>query len=135
MAHHSHVKVYLTVYFTLLVLVLFTVLVSLVPTGILAFPIAMAIASFKALLIVLIFMHVKDETPLVRVFAFVGVVWLGIMFAFTMADYATRGNTSALSVRQIEALEPGVPQTGGHGAPHGDGHGSTDHAAPAAPAH
>ena len=81
----------------------------------------MAIASFKALLIILIFMHVKDETPLVQVFAFIGVIWLGILFAFTMSDYLTRKNTRTLLPEQIEALEPGV-------LPHGSDHG---HAQPA----
>jgi len=117
MEHHSHVKSYLTVYAILLVLVVLTVAVSLVKAGALAFPIAMSIASIKALLIVLIFMHVKDETPMVQLYAFVGVVWLGLFFAFTLADYMTRNNTNTLLPIQIEAMEPGVlhGEHGGHG--------------------
>jgi cytochrome c oxidase subunit 4 len=87
---HSHLKTYIAVYLALLALVLATVGAAMVKTGPLAFPIAMAIAGTKALLIVAIFMHARDESPLIRVFAAAGVFWLALMFAFLMSDYLTR---------------------------------------------
>ena len=44
----------------------------------------------KASLVVLFFMGVKYNTPLTRVFAVTGFVWLLILFGFTMSDYLTR---------------------------------------------
>jgi cytochrome c oxidase subunit 4 len=89
-SHSSHVKSYLTVYVSLLVLVIVTVAAAHVKTGSWAFPIAMAIAVTKMVLIVAIFMHAKDEFPLIRVVATAGVFWLGILLTFLMSDYITR---------------------------------------------
>jgi cytochrome c oxidase subunit 4 len=50
-----------------------------------------AIATVKALLIVLYFMHVRHSPPLTRLVVAAGIVWLAIMFALTFADYSTRG--------------------------------------------
>ncbi len=93
--HVSHVKSYVAVYLALLVLVIATVFVATVPLGVLAFPIAIGIALTKMFLIMWIFMHVKDETGLVKVFAFIGIGWMGILFVFLLGDYLTRHNTVA----------------------------------------
>jgi cytochrome c oxidase subunit IV len=53
-------------------------------------PVALAIAATKAALIVLFFMHVRYGSPLVRLFAISGFVWLAILFAFGAADYLSR---------------------------------------------
>jgi cytochrome c oxidase subunit IV len=53
-------------------------------------PLAMVIAAAKATLIVLFFMHVRYGSPLVRLFAMSGFVWLAILFAFVAADVLTR---------------------------------------------
>jgi cytochrome c oxidase subunit 4 len=53
-------------------------------------PIALVIALVKATLIVLFFMHVRYASPLVRIFAAGGFVWLVILFALTFSDYFTR---------------------------------------------
>jgi len=110
----SHVPAYLVIYVSLLVLVGLTVAVAHVKTGPLAFPIAMAVAGVKTLLIVAVFMHLKDETPLVRLFAIAGVMWLGIMFTILMGDYLTRNDTHAalrnLAVGQVsEEAHSSVP--------------------------
>ena len=51
---------------------------------------ALGIAGFKAGLVVLFFMHVR-ETRLAWVVLVGGVFWLGILLALTMSDYLTRG--------------------------------------------
>ena len=52
--------------------------------------VALLIAIFKTLLVVLFFMHLRYSSRLLWVFACVGVFWLMIMFSLTMADQATR---------------------------------------------
>jgi cytochrome c oxidase subunit 4 len=52
--------------------------------------IALAIATAKATLIVMFFMHVRYGSPLVRLFAMSGFFWLAILFVFIAADVLTR---------------------------------------------
>ncbi|WP_437184995.1 cytochrome C oxidase subunit IV family protein [Planctomicrobium sp. SH668] len=94
--HHSHTTLYVTIYIALLVLVLATVGAAYIPMGIFSFPVCMGIATLKTVLIVLYFMHVKDETPLIQVFAIIGAIWLGIFFTFLMSDYLTRKHSAAV---------------------------------------
>ena len=51
----------------------------------------LAIASAKALLVILFFMHVRWSTRLTWVVVASGFFWLLILFALTMSDYLTRG--------------------------------------------
>jgi cytochrome c oxidase subunit 4 len=51
---------------------------------------ALAIATFKAVLVVLFFMHVKYSTRLTWAVVVGSVFWLGILLALTFADYVTR---------------------------------------------
>jgi len=53
--------------------------------------IALAIATFKATLVVLYFMHVRYSSRLVWVIVASALFWLAILFALTFADYWTRG--------------------------------------------
>jgi cytochrome c oxidase subunit IV len=52
---------------------------------------ALAIAIFKATLVVLFFMHVKYSPKLTWAVVIGSVFWLGILIAITMTDYLTRG--------------------------------------------
>lgn len=52
--------------------------------------IALSIAIVKALLVMIFFMHLKHASRLTWVFAAGGFLWLGIMVALMMTDYATR---------------------------------------------
>ena len=49
------------------------------------------IASVKALLVVLYFMHVKYASKLTWLFVASGFFWLIIMLVITMNDYSSRG--------------------------------------------
>ncbi|HEX4124207.1 MAG TPA: cytochrome C oxidase subunit IV family protein [Tepidisphaeraceae bacterium] len=51
---------------------------------------AIAIAMFKAFLVVLFFMHVKYQSRLTWIFAAAGFIWLTILIGMTMNDYMTR---------------------------------------------
>jgi cytochrome c oxidase subunit IV len=52
--------------------------------------VALAIAVFKAGLVVLFFMHVKYGTRLTWAVVLSGLFWFGIMITLTMGDYLTR---------------------------------------------
>ena len=88
--HIISTKSYLTVYAILMGLLLLTVGAAFVDMGPLNFPVSMAIAVAKAILIVLIFMHVRYNEPLVRVFAAAGFLWLAILITLLLADYFSR---------------------------------------------
>jgi caa(3)-type oxidase subunit IV len=61
-----------------------------VPLGWGNLPLALAIAAAKAALVGTIFMRLMQETPLNRMAAFVGPIWIFIMFVLMGADYLTR---------------------------------------------
>ena len=51
---------------------------------------ALAIATFKAALVILFFMHVKYSTRLTWAVVLGSIFWLGILLTLTMSDYLTR---------------------------------------------
>jgi cytochrome c oxidase subunit 4 len=53
--------------------------------------IALTIATAKATLVVLYFMHVRYSIRLVWVIVAAALFWMGILFALTFSDYLTRG--------------------------------------------
>lgn len=56
--------------------------------------VALLIATVKASLVVLFFMHVKYSPRLTVVVILAGIFWLLILMALSMADYLTRGLSS-----------------------------------------
>lgn len=89
--HIVPVKVYLTIFLALMVGTVVTVWAAF-----LDFPwrlntiIALTIASVKATLVVLYFMHVRYSARLVWVIVASALFWMGILFALTLSDYFTR---------------------------------------------
>ncbi len=83
-------KIYYRVALALLALFILTVAVAYVDLGWLNIYIAVTIALIKATLVVLYFMHVRYHTRLTWIFASAGFIWLLILFALTLSDYATR---------------------------------------------
>ena len=104
-SHVVPVRVYITVLSLLFVFTVITVLAAFVELGPLNTPLALAIAIFKASIVVLFFMHVRYNTPLMWVFAGAGFFWLLILFALTMQDYVSRDWDGPAPV---EFLETGV---------------------------
>ncbi len=85
-------KPYILAWVALMLLLGVTAWVSFIDLGPWNGPVAMAIASIKTIIVVLIFMHLKYENQkILWVFALGGVFWLSIMMALTMTDYLTRG--------------------------------------------
>lgn len=90
MSHISSKGLYYTVFLSLIALTVITVVVARVDLGAFNTPIALAVAGVKATLVILFFMGVKYNTPLTKVVAASGFVWLIILFGMTMGDYLTR---------------------------------------------
>ena len=89
--HIVSIKVYLVIFFSLLLGTALTVFAAFYD-----FPwqlntiLALTIASVKATLVVLYFMHVRYSNRLVWVIVISALFWMGILFALTFSDYATR---------------------------------------------
>jgi cytochrome c oxidase subunit 4 len=83
-------KTYINACIALMLLLVLTVGAAYLDLGALNFAIAMAISVSKALLIILVFMHVRYSSPVVQLAASAGFVWLLILFVLTMSDYVTR---------------------------------------------
>jgi cytochrome c oxidase subunit 4 len=84
-------KIYFTIFAALIVLTGVTVGASMVDLGPLNAVVAMTIACVKATLVVLYFMHARYGSRLIWVMLGAGILWLIILIALTMGDYATRG--------------------------------------------
>jgi len=67
-----------------------TVAVSYVDLGFLNVPVALTIATLKAALVLLFFMHLRYEGPIIRYSFITTVVFLAIMIGFTFWDVAFR---------------------------------------------
>jgi cytochrome c oxidase subunit 4 len=87
-------RTYYLIFATLMVLTAVTVAVAYFDLGFLNTIVAMSIASIKAALIILYFMHARYGSRLIWVFVICGVLWLGVLLALLMSDYASRGWTS-----------------------------------------
>lgn len=75
----------------LMILLAMTWSIGYLDLGLFNLVIALAISMSKALLVVLLFMHVNIGSRVLRVAAVAGIVWLGILLVHTLADYLTRG--------------------------------------------
>jgi len=88
--HEPHVgsfASYVGIFGVLMLLTALTVGVSRINLGDWNVVIAVLIAICKASVVVLFFMHVKYSSPLIKLTAAVGFVWLLFMFGLTFADY------------------------------------------------
>ena len=83
-------KIYYVIFATLMVLTAVTVGVAYIDLGAMNTVVALAIACFKALIVVLFFMHVKYSTRLIKLTVIAGLYWMGILFVLTFSDYLTR---------------------------------------------
>jgi cytochrome c oxidase subunit 4 len=83
-------KVYFVIFGALMVGTALTVWIANYDLGRWNAIVALSIAVFKATLVVLYFMHVRYSSKLTWVFVGAGIIWLIILFAFTLSDYMTR---------------------------------------------
>jgi len=74
----------------LLILTVTTYLAARIDLGKLNLIIALAIATAKASLVVLYFMHARYSSRLTRIVLGSGLAWLAILLTLTLSDYITR---------------------------------------------
>ena len=88
--HIIEKRTYYSVFAALMILLAATIGIAYIHLGRFNILAALTIASVKAVLIILYFMEVKYSSRLLWIFVAAGFFWLGILFALTFADYATR---------------------------------------------
>lgn len=90
---HEHItgyKTYFIIWAILMVLTIVTVYVSYVDFGMMNIVIAMVVASTKAALVALFFMHLKFEDSITWVFALFPLSLLFLLIGMTILDTFTR---------------------------------------------
>jgi len=89
--HISSVKLYVGIWLALMVFTVLTVFAATVDLGMFNPIVALAIATTKAVLVVLFFMHVKyAHEKLTKMVIVTAIFFFLILLALTMADYGTR---------------------------------------------
>lgn len=84
-------KSYFLVFVALIALTALTVYAAFLDLGPLNDVVMLTIAVIKATLVVLIFMHVRYSGRLIPLVVGSGFLWLLILLALALSDYATRG--------------------------------------------
>lgn len=82
---------YISIFGALMVLTGVTVVAAFVNLGNLNAPVALAIATLKATLVVLFFMHVKYSSRMTKLIVATSLFFLFILLSETLMDFATRG--------------------------------------------
>ena len=89
--HIVQPRIYVTIFLALMVGTTLTVIAAFYDfPGPLNAVVALTIASIKATLVVLFFMHVRYSGRLIWLVIVAALLWLAIMFAITFSDYWTR---------------------------------------------
>ena len=94
-SHHydpaATVRSYLMVFGALMVFTALTVAAAYVDMGVMNNVVALGIAVTKAVMVTLIFMHVRESSPLIWLTILTGLLFFVIMITLTMTDMMSRG--------------------------------------------
>jgi cytochrome c oxidase subunit 4 len=88
--HIVPARVYYIIFGVLMLCTYLTVQIAFFDLGRFNVVAALAIAAFKATLVILYFMHVKYSSNLTWAVVIGSVFWLGILLTLTFSDYLTR---------------------------------------------
>jgi cytochrome c oxidase subunit 4 len=88
--HINGYGVYIIVWVALLVLTSLTVSVAGIDLGQYTLFIALTIAAIKSYLVITIFMHIKFDDPIFKLFIVVSILTLFVIFILTFIDYSFR---------------------------------------------
>jgi cytochrome c oxidase subunit IV len=91
--HSEHIvapSTYVVIILILMVLTAATVIAAFINLGPFNIVVALGIATIKATLVVLFFMHAKYSPKRTKLVIIAGIFWLMIMLFMTMSDYASR---------------------------------------------
>lgn len=90
-AHHVvPPRTYIFVFITLLIFTGLTVVAAYIDLGIFNPVVALAIASFKAVIVFLFFMHVKYQSRLIKLTVIAGFFSFFILTTMSLSDYISR---------------------------------------------
>ena len=103
---HGGPKTYTAVLFALLFLTILTVAAASFNFGSANVVIALAIASMKATLVALFFMHLVWDKPVNAIIAIAGFLFLGIFLMFDFIDVSSRVNYLPNNMPQMENATP-----------------------------
>ena len=95
--HIASPKLYVSIFLALMVCTAATVFAAYQDLGQWNIVVALAIATFKACLVVLFFMHAKYSPKRTQLVIVCAVFWLAIMLALTLSDYQTRHDVGRLN--------------------------------------
>jgi cytochrome c oxidase subunit 4 len=87
---HPTLGAYLGVFVTLMALTGLTVWAAFQHLGVWNTPVALTIAVTKALLVALIFMHLRYSPKLTAFVVIASVLWLAFLILITLSDYVSR---------------------------------------------
>ena len=88
--HTNGYGVYILVWMSLLVLTSLTVSVAGINLEQYTLLIALSIAAIKSYLVITIFMHIKFDDPIFKLFIIVSILTLFVIFVLTFVDYSFR---------------------------------------------
>ena len=91
--HVSSIGLYVTIFAALMILTAVTVAAAFVDLGAFNFAVAIAIACFKASLVVWFFMHMKWQSSLTKLTLATGLFFLAILLGESLIDYESRAFT------------------------------------------
>jgi cytochrome c oxidase subunit 4 len=115
-AHISSFKFYFAIFVTLITLTIATVGVSYVHLGPANLAVAIVIASIKAALVCLFFMHLRHDNKFHALLFVSSLLFIGVFFAYTVNDTGHRGEIDEdQGVMTLPAT--GVPAPGGDTRP------------------
>ncbi|PYQ12905.1 MAG: oxidase [Acidobacteria bacterium] len=84
-------KIYFAVFASLMLLTALTVWAAFQDLGPFNLAVALGIATLKATLVVLYFMHVRYNPKLIWLVIGLAVAWFGVFLVVTLSDYLSRG--------------------------------------------
>ena len=113
--HTEHIVppgVYAAIITTLLTLTGLTVFAAYVDLGRLNIAVALLIATVKATLVVLFFMHAKYVPKRTKLVIISGVFWLALLLFMTLSDYASRVDYRGVRYPMTRTITPAQGQRG-----------------------
>jgi cytochrome c oxidase subunit 4 len=111
MSEHTHnpkaeAAVYAKTLISLLILTGITVAASYVNFGAFNVVVALTIATIKATLVALFFMHLLHDKPVNGLIAAAGFIFLGLFLMFTLIDFDSRQNYQPRNMPTVVAPPP-----------------------------
>ena len=104
--HIVPVKTYIYVFIALLVGTALTAAIAFVDLGPFNGIVALTIATIKAVLVLLFFMHIKYSSKMTKVTVVSAFFFLMILLAFSMTDYISRPWSGTYGARPLQTNNP-----------------------------